>query len=88
MPRPKAVGSIVRIIWSGVCPDVLFEEIQDGERIVIGAQTTVVPARLSHPGGVCGYRIACQGKVVIYATDVSHPLDGLDPRVVDLAWDA
>lgn len=68
--------------------DLLFEEIQDGERIVIGAQTSVLPARLSHPGGVLGYRIACQGKVIVYATDVSHPLDGLDPRVVDLAWDA
>ncbi|MFC2029392.1 MBL fold metallo-hydrolase [Chloroflexota bacterium] len=68
--------------------EFLFEEIQDGERVVIGTQTTVVPWRLSHPGGVCGYRVACQGKVIVYATDVSHPVDGLDPRVVELARDA
>ncbi len=68
--------------------DVLIKEVHDGERIVVGNRTTVLPRRLSHPGGVFGYRISCQGKVLTYATDVNHPLGRLDPRVIELAQDA
>jgi phosphoribosyl 1,2-cyclic phosphodiesterase len=68
--------------------DLLIKEVHDGERIVIGNQTTVLPKRLSHPAGVFGYRIRCQDRVLVYATDVNHPLDGLDPSVVELARDA
>ncbi len=62
-----------------------FEEIQDGEQIVTGAETAVAARRLPHPGGAFGYRIDCQGKVVAYATDVGHPAGGLDAGVLDLA---
>ncbi len=62
-----------------------FEEIQDGEQIVTGAETTIAARRLPHPGGAFGYRIDCQGKVVAYATDVCHPAGGIDPSVLDLA---
>jgi len=65
--------------------DLLIKEVQDGEKLVAGDFTTILPRRLEHPGGVFGYRIACQGKTVVYASDVSHPLGGLDPRLVDLA---
>ena len=65
-----------------------FKEVQDGERTTTGDCTAVLPRRLSHPGGVLGYRISCRGKTIAYATDVGHPLDHLDPRVVDLAQDA
>jgi len=68
--------------------DLAFEEIYEGEQIALGNCVTVLPRRLSHPGGVFGYRICCQDRIVVYATDVSHPLDGLDPRVVELARDA
>jgi ribonuclease BN (tRNA processing enzyme) len=37
---------------------------------------------------VFGYRIASEGKAVVYASDVSHPLTGPDPRLVDLAQGA
>jgi phosphoribosyl 1,2-cyclic phosphodiesterase len=60
--------------------DLLIKEVHDGERIVIGNWTAVLPRRLSHPAGVFGYRISCQDKVLTYATDVNHPLDGLDAR--------
>lgn len=68
--------------------DLLVQKIHDSEPIAIGEQTEVLPRRLPHPGGVLGFRITCQGKVVVYATDVNHPLGRLDPRVVDLAEDA
>ncbi len=68
--------------------DLLIKEVHDGERIVSGDRTTVLPQRLPHPGGVFGYRITCQDRTVVYATDVGHPPDGLDPRVIALAQDA
>ncbi len=65
--------------------DLLIKEVRDGETIVVGEHTTILPRRLQHPGGVFGYRIGCGSKAVVYASDVSHPRDGLDPRLVDLA---
>lgn len=68
--------------------DLLIKEVHDGEQLVIGNYTTVLPARLLHPAGVFGYRIRCGDRVLVYATDVNHPLTGLDPRVIELARDA
>lgn len=68
--------------------DLLIKEVHDGEKIVIGNSTSVLPRRLHHPGGVFGYRITCRGRTVVYASDVSHPLDRPDLDVVDLARDA
>lgn len=68
--------------------DLLIKEVHDGEKFVIGNSTSVLPRRLSHPGGVFGYRIRAEDKVVVYATDVNHPLGQLDSRVVELARDA
>jgi phosphoribosyl 1,2-cyclic phosphodiesterase len=67
--------------------DLLIKEVRDGERIVVGNTVSVLPRRLSHPGGVFGYRIRSQGKTVVYASDISHPVGGLDERVVGLARD-
>jgi phosphoribosyl 1,2-cyclic phosphodiesterase len=68
--------------------DLAFEEICEGEEISLGNCVSVLPRRLSHPGGVFGYRICCHDRIIVYATDVSHPQDSLDPRVVDLGRDA
>jgi phosphoribosyl 1,2-cyclic phosphodiesterase len=68
--------------------DLLIKEVHDGEKLVVGNSTSVLPKRLRHPGGVFGYRISCQGRTVVYASDVSHPADGPDPEVVALARDA
>ena len=68
--------------------DVLIKEAFDGEKLVIGDTISVLPRRLNHPGGVFGYRISRQGKVVVYASDVSHPQEELDERVVELAQGA
>lgn len=68
--------------------DLLIKEVHDGERIVIGNSTTILPRRLPHPGGVFSYRISCQNKTVVYASDVNHPLDGPIRRLIELAQDA
>lgn len=68
--------------------DLLIKEIHDGEKIIIGNHTSVLPSKLPHPGGVFGFRITCQGKAVVYASDVNHPRNGLDERIVALARDA
>jgi phosphoribosyl 1,2-cyclic phosphodiesterase len=68
--------------------DILIKEVRDGERIVAGDRTTVLPRRVPHPGGAFGYRITCQGKVVVYATDVNHPPNSLDANVLALAQGA
>jgi len=68
--------------------DLLIKEVHNGERLVTGDRTSVLPRRIPHPGGAFGYRITCQGKVVAYATDVNHPPDSLDPGVIELARDA
>jgi ribonuclease BN (tRNA processing enzyme) len=68
--------------------DLLIKEVHDGERIIVGNSTTVLPSRLPHPGGVFCYRISCQGQAVVYASDVNHPPQGPDPRLVELAREA
>jgi ribonuclease BN (tRNA processing enzyme) len=65
--------------------EITVQEVEDGEELTLGDGTTVFVRRLSHPGGVLGYRIAGRGHSVVYATDVSHPAGGLDPELVGLA---
>lgn len=65
--------------------DLLIKEVHDGEQIVTGDRTVVMPCRVPHPGGAFGYRICCEGKCLVYASDVNHPPEQLDPRVVQLA---
>lgn len=68
--------------------DLLIKEVRDGEQIVLGDRTTAIARRLPHPGGVFGYRITCQNKTTVYASDVNHPQEGLDPVVLELAQNA
>jgi phosphoribosyl 1,2-cyclic phosphodiesterase len=65
--------------------DLLIKEVHDGERIVVGNYTSVLPRKLLHPGGVFGYRITRRGKSVVYASDVNHPPGRLDPGLLALA---
>ncbi len=50
------------------------------------------PARIrtldmNHPGGSLGYRVECDGRSVVYATDVEHG-SAKDPELVEFARDA
>lgn len=68
--------------------DILIKEIRDGETVVVGEHTLVTACRLDHPGGVFAYRISWQGRTLVYATDLRHPPDALDKRLIELARDA
>jgi phosphoribosyl 1,2-cyclic phosphodiesterase len=65
--------------------DVLIKEIQDRETFIIGENTRVKARSGFHPGGVFVYRIEHQGRSVVYATDVGHPIGGFDDRVLEMA---
>jgi phosphoribosyl 1,2-cyclic phosphodiesterase len=68
--------------------DLLVKEVHNGEKFVAGNSTTILPKRLPHPGGVFGYRLTCQNKTTVYASDVNHPPDNLVPGLIELAQDA
>jgi len=59
-----------------------YHDIQAGEAVTIGpAQIRTV--ELNHPGGNLGYRVECEGRSVVYATDIEH--GGGDARFFDFA---
>lgn len=69
--------------------DFLEKEITvDGERIVVGDDTSVEARHLDHPGGCLGYRINNRGTIVAYCTDTYHPDNDLVENVITLAQDA
>ena len=68
--------------------DLMVKEGHNGEKFVVGNSTTILPRRLPHPGGVFSYRISCQDRTVVYASDVNHPPDDLVPGLIELAQDA
>jgi phosphoribosyl 1,2-cyclic phosphodiesterase len=63
-----------------------FTELTEGQVLEInGAE--IKNRKLNHPGGVFAYRITCQGKSVVYATDTEH-YSAVDPRLLELADNA
>jgi phosphoribosyl 1,2-cyclic phosphodiesterase len=57
-----------------------------GRRFRVGRHFQILAARLTHPGGVLGFRITALGRSIVYATDTEHPADGeLDPALLALA---
>ncbi len=68
--------------------DLLIKEVRDGETVVLGEHTLVEARRLDHPGGVFAYRISWKNKALVYATDLRHPPQGLDNRLIRLAQGA
>ncbi|MBN1484249.1 MAG: MBL fold metallo-hydrolase [Chloroflexia bacterium] len=65
--------------------DILIKEMQDGETVLLGENTSVTALRGEHPGGVFVYRLCWHDCCVVYATDVRHPSDGLDTALIHLA---
>ena len=63
-----------------------YRDLNAGQTLELG------PARihtldLNHPGGNLGYRVECNGKSVVYATDVEHGCEK-DQQLVEFARDA
>jgi phosphoribosyl 1,2-cyclic phosphodiesterase len=62
---------------------IRMREMRSGEALGVGG-ARVTARKLNHPGGVLGFRIEFEGRVVAYATDTEH-YACLDPAVVSLA---
>ncbi|MFO7537362.1 MAG: MBL fold metallo-hydrolase [Chloroflexota bacterium] len=68
--------------------DLLVKEVDDGETIIIGDNTSVQVAELNHPGGCLGFRIENNNVVFTYCSDVGHYNNGFDHAVLNLARNA
>jgi phosphoribosyl 1,2-cyclic phosphodiesterase len=63
-----------------------YVDLTEGTLNVGDARILVLP--LHHPQGCAGYRIAQNGKVISYCTDVEHGVDWSDANIRTLAKDA
>ncbi len=68
--------------------DLIVKEAKAGETLIIGDNTLVKVADLTHPGGSLGFRIESNGVVFVYCSDVSHDNDEFDQNVLELAQGA
>ncbi len=48
-----------------------YHDLRAGEELTVGA-ARVKTLELNHPGGNLGYRVECEGRSVVYATDIEH----------------
>jgi phosphoribosyl 1,2-cyclic phosphodiesterase len=64
-----------------------FHQIEAGGAVKSGG-FTVRPFPLNHPQGASGYRIECDGAVIVYATDYEHGNRELDNKLCEYAQDA
>lgn len=81
----QMVDAYLPFTFQDLGADLIIKEVHNGEPLVVGNHTTILPRRLRHPGGVFGYRIGCKGKAMVYASDTSHPVGSLDPNLIELA---
>ncbi|PKL76472.1 MAG: MBL fold metallo-hydrolase [Candidatus Melainabacteria bacterium HGW-Melainabacteria-1] len=65
---------------------IAFESLPEGSFALGPLQIQV--AGFNHPGGVYGYRIRDQDRVLVYATDMEYTQDNLDPRLIAFAQGA
>ena len=64
-----------------------FQQIETGAAIKVGG-LTVRPFPLNHPQGASGYRIECNGVVIVYATDFEHGVGESDAILYEYAQNA
>jgi phosphoribosyl 1,2-cyclic phosphodiesterase len=64
-----------------------FHQIESGGAIETGG-LKIRPFPLNHPQGASGYRIECDGVVIVYATDYEHGVRESDNILCDYAQDA
>jgi phosphoribosyl 1,2-cyclic phosphodiesterase len=63
-----------------------YVDLVEGAFAIADTKITVLP--LNHPQGCVGYRIAQNGKVISYCTDLEHGVDWSDRNLRTLARDA
>jgi phosphoribosyl 1,2-cyclic phosphodiesterase len=64
-----------------------FQQIDIGGAIKVGG-LTIRPFPLNHPQGASGYRIECEGVVIVYATDYEHGVSASDAILCEYAQNA
>jgi phosphoribosyl 1,2-cyclic phosphodiesterase len=64
-----------------------FNAIEKGCTVKSGS-LTIRPFPLNHPQGATGYRIECNGSVIVYATDYEHGVPAFDNALREYAQDA
>lgn len=61
-----------------------FRDLAEGEEVRVGDDVRVTSVRLTHPGGVLGYRLEHEGRAIVYATDNEHGAEP-DPGLLALS---
>lgn len=64
-----------------------FVELSE-ERFFIEQDIQVQTCSFRHPGGVFGFRITYENKVLVFATDMEYTENDLDQRLIDFCQDA
>jgi phosphoribosyl 1,2-cyclic phosphodiesterase len=68
--------------------DFHVKEVDHGEVIIVGDETTIRVADLNHPGGCLGFRVENSSAVVAYCSDTTHVDGTVEESVLDLAHNA
>ena len=63
-----------------------FHDLESGDTIEIG-RTKVIVGELNHPGGCLCYRLECDDKVFVYASDNEHCVER-DPALIEFVRNA
>jgi len=64
-----------------------FHQLPERAPIKVGS-LNICPFPLNHPQGASGYRIECDGTVIVYATDFEHGIREYDSILCEYAQDA
>ena len=64
-----------------------FQQIETGGSIKVG-DLVIRPFPLNHPQGASGYRIECNGVVIVYATDYEHGVGESDSVLTEYSQNA
>ncbi len=73
--------------FSSLGADITFQGWPDEGPMALGP-FTVSRTLTNHPGGGYSYRICCDHKIFVYATDTEHPASGVDEGLFCLARNA
>ncbi len=65
-----------------------FNQIENGGCVKTEGGLYIRPFPLNHPQGASGYRIECNGVVIVYATDYEHGVPEYDKTMIEYAQDA
>jgi phosphoribosyl 1,2-cyclic phosphodiesterase len=65
-----------------------FHQIETGGCVKTEGGLYIRPFPLNHPQGASGYRIECNGVVIVYATDYEHGVKEYDDKLREYAQDA